>query len=54
MIEDPMSEMILRGEIPTGSKVIIEPNDKSADDVTEDESIVDIRVTQPKEVVPAE
>jgi ATP-dependent Clp protease ATP-binding subunit ClpC len=54
MIEDPMSEMILRGEIPTGSKVIIEPNDKSADDVAEDESIVDIRVTQPKEVVPAE
>ena len=24
MIEDPMSEMILKGEIPNGSKVIIE------------------------------
>ena len=54
MIEDPMSEMILKGEIPNGSKVVIEPNDKSADDVTEDESIVDIRVTQPKEVVKVE
>jgi ATP-dependent Clp protease ATP-binding subunit ClpC len=54
MIEDPMSELILRGEIPTGSKIIIEPNDISHDDVGEDESIVDIRVTQPKEVVKAE
>jgi len=54
MIEDPMSEMILRGDIPTGSKVIIEPNDKTSDDVNEDESIVDILVTQPKEVVKAE
>ncbi len=54
MIEDPMSEMILRGEIPTGSKIVIEPNDIDYDDVAEDESIVDIRVTQPKEVVPAE
>jgi ATP-dependent Clp protease ATP-binding subunit ClpC len=54
MIEDPMSEMILRGDIPTGSKIVIEPNDKSADDVNEDESIVDILVTQPKEVVKAE
>jgi ATP-dependent Clp protease ATP-binding subunit ClpC len=54
MIEDPMSEMILRGEIPTGSKVIIEPNDITYDDVAEDESIVSIRVTQPKEVVKAE
>jgi ATP-dependent Clp protease ATP-binding subunit ClpC len=54
MIEDPMSEMILKGEIPNGSKVIIEANDKSAEDVTEEESIVDIRVTQPKEVVKAE
>ena len=54
MIEDPMSEMILRGDIPTGSKIVIEPNDKSADDVNEDESIVDILVSQPKEVVKAE
>jgi ATP-dependent Clp protease ATP-binding subunit ClpC len=54
MIEDPMSEMILRGEVPTGSKVVIEPNDIDYEDVAEDESIVDIRVTQPKEVVPAE
>jgi len=54
MVEDPMSEMILRGDIPTGSKVVIEPNDKSADDVNEDESIVDILVSQPKEVVKAE
>jgi ATP-dependent Clp protease ATP-binding subunit ClpC len=54
MIEDPMSEMILRGEIPNGSKVIIEPNDISNEDVGEDESIVDIKVTQPKEVVKAE
>ena len=54
MIEDPMSEMILKGEIPNGSKIIIEPNDISYEDVAEDESIVDIRVTQPKEVVPAE
>lgn len=36
-------------EIPTGSKVIIEPNDISNDDVLEDETIVNIRVTQPKE-----
>jgi ATP-dependent Clp protease ATP-binding subunit ClpC len=54
MIEDPMSEMILRGEVPTGSKVIIEANETSAEDVGEDESIVDIKVTQPKEVVKAE
>ncbi|HZY65342.1 MAG: ATP-dependent Clp protease ATP-binding subunit [Actinomycetota bacterium] len=54
MIEDPMSEMILRGEIPTGSKVTIEANDTSAEDVSEDESIVDILVSQPKEVVKAE
>ena len=54
MIEDPMSELILRGEIPTGSKIIIEPNDISNEDVAEDESIVDIKVTQPKEVVKAE
>src|SRR5919107_1548561 len=54
MIEDPMSEMILKGEIPTGSKVIIEPNDIDYDDVAEDESIVSIKITQPKEVVPAE
>jgi len=43
--------MILRGDIPNGSKVVIEPNDITNDDVTEDESIVDIKVTQPKEVV---
>jgi ATP-dependent Clp protease ATP-binding subunit ClpC len=54
MIEDPMSEMILKGEIPNGSKVIIEANDKAPEDVSEEESIVDIRVTQPKEVVKAE
>jgi ATP-dependent Clp protease ATP-binding subunit ClpA len=54
MIEDPMSEMILRGEIPNGSKVIIEPNDKTSDDVGEDDSIVDIVVTQPQEIVKAE
>ena len=54
MIEDPMSEMILRGDIPEGSKVTIEANDISAEDVAEDESIVDILVSQPKEVVKAE
>jgi ATP-dependent Clp protease ATP-binding subunit ClpC len=54
MIEDPMSEMILKGEVPNGSKVIIEPNDIDYEDVAEDESIVDIKVTQPKEVVKAE
>jgi ATP-dependent Clp protease ATP-binding subunit ClpC len=54
MIEDPMSEMILKGEIPEGSKVVIEPNDVSYEDVAEDESIVNIKVVQPKEVVPAE
>ncbi|MGB3682119.1 MAG: ATP-dependent Clp protease ATP-binding subunit [Rubrobacteraceae bacterium] len=54
MIEDPMSEMILKGEIPNGSKVTVEANDISNDDVGEDESIVDINVSQPKEVVKAE
>ncbi|MDQ4106464.1 MAG: hypothetical protein M3157_04730, partial [Actinomycetota bacterium] len=54
MIEDPMSEMILRGEIPNGSKVTIEANETPAEEVGEDESIVDIKVTQPKEVVKAE
>jgi len=54
MLEDPMSEMILKGDIPNGSKVVIEPNDVSYDDVAEDESIVDIKVVQPKEVVRAE
>jgi ATP-dependent Clp protease ATP-binding subunit ClpC len=54
MIEDPMSEMILRGEIPNGAKVVIEPNETTYDDVLEDESIVSIKVSQPKEVVPAE
>jgi ATP-dependent Clp protease ATP-binding subunit ClpC len=54
MIEDPMSEMILKGEIPNGSKVIIEANDKAPEDISEDESIVDIKVTQPKEVVKVE
>ncbi|MDQ3832498.1 MAG: hypothetical protein M3315_02475, partial [Actinomycetota bacterium] len=49
MIEDPMSEMILRGEIPNGSKVVIEPNDVSYEDVSEDESIVNIKIVQPKE-----
>src|SRR5215203_1447608 len=54
MIEDPMSEMILRGEVPNGSKVIIEPNDKSSEEINEEESIVDIKVTQPKEIVKVE
>ena len=54
MIEDPMSEMILKGEIPNGSKVTIEPNEISNEDVAEDESIVDIKVSQPKEVVKVE
>src|SRR5919202_1138059 len=54
MIEDPMSEMILKGEIPNGAKVIIEANDKAAEDLSEEESIVDIKVTQPKEVVKVE
>jgi len=54
MVEDPMSEMILAGEIPTGSKVTIEANDISMDDVAEDETIIDIKVSQPKEIVKAE
>jgi ATP-dependent Clp protease ATP-binding subunit ClpC len=54
MIEDPMSEMILKGEIPNGAKVIIEPNDTPYEEVAEGETIVNIRVTQPKEVVKAE
>ena len=54
MVEDPMSEMILKGEIPNGSKVTIEPNDKTGDDIGEDETIVDIKVSQPKEIVKAE
>lgn len=54
MIEDPMSEKILRGEIPTGSKVIVEPNDIPFEDADEKGSIVDIRITQPMEIVPAE
>ncbi|MBX6762479.1 MAG: ATP-dependent Clp protease ATP-binding subunit [Rubrobacteraceae bacterium] len=54
MVEDPMSEMILRGEVPNGSKVIVEANDISADDATDDQSIVDFKVIQPKEVVKAE
>jgi ATP-dependent Clp protease ATP-binding subunit ClpC len=53
MIEDPMSEMILRGDIPTGSKVTIEANETSTEDVAEDESIIDILVSQPTEVVKA-
>ncbi len=52
--EDLISEMDLRGELPTSSKVVIEPNYIDYEDVAEDESIVDIRVTQPKEVVLAE
>jgi ATP-dependent Clp protease ATP-binding subunit ClpC len=46
--------MILKGEIPNGSKVIIEHNDTSYEEVAEGETIVNIRVTQPKEVVKAE
>jgi ATP-dependent Clp protease ATP-binding subunit ClpC len=54
MIEDPMSEMILKGEIPNGAKVIIESNDTSYEDIAEGETIVNIKVTQPKEVVKVE
>lgn len=54
MIEDPMSEMILKGEVPSGSKVTIVPNDIAHDDVAEDESIVDIVVSEPQEIVKAE
>ncbi|MGH3088345.1 MAG: ATP-dependent Clp protease ATP-binding subunit, partial [Rubrobacteraceae bacterium] len=54
MVEDPMSEMILAGEIPNGSKVTIEPNDTTMEDVAEDETIIDIKVSQPKEIVKAE
>ena len=54
MIEDPMSEMILKGEIPNGAKVIIEPNDTSYEEIDEEETIVNIKVTQPKEVVKVE
>ncbi len=54
MVEDPMSEMILRGEVPNGSKIVIEANDISTDDATDDQSIVDFKVIQPKEVVKAE
>jgi ATP-dependent Clp protease ATP-binding subunit ClpC len=54
MVEDPMSEMILAGEIPTGSKVTIEANDTTMEDVAEDETIIDIKVSQPKEIVKAE
>jgi ATP-dependent Clp protease ATP-binding subunit ClpC len=54
MIEDPMSEMILKGEIPNGAKVIIEPNDTSYEEIAEGETIVNIKVTQPKEVVKVE
>jgi ATP-dependent Clp protease ATP-binding subunit ClpC len=54
MIEDPMSEMILKGEIPNGSKVTIEPNDTSYEEVAEGETIVNIKVTEPKEVVKVE
>ena len=54
MIEDPMSEMILRGDIPEGSKVTIEANETSNEDVAEDESIVDILVSQPTEVAKVE
>jgi len=54
MIEDPMSEMILKGEIPNGSMMTFEPNDTPYEEVAEGETIVNIRVTQPKEVVKAE
>src|SRR5918995_1531288 len=54
MIEDPMSEMILKGEIPNGAKVIIEPNDTSYEEIAEGETIVNIKITQPKEVVKVE
>jgi ATP-dependent Clp protease ATP-binding subunit ClpC len=54
MIEDPMSEMILKGEVPAGAKVVVESNETPFEEVAEDESIVDIKVVQPQEVVPAE
>ena len=50
----PMSEKILRGEIPNGSKVTIEANEKTSEEINEEESIVDIKVSQPKEIVKAE
>ncbi|TCJ16233.1 ATP-dependent Clp protease ATP-binding subunit [Rubrobacter taiwanensis] len=54
MVEDPMSEMILRGDIPNGSKVTIEANDVPFEEADTRGSIVDIKVTQPKEIVKAE
>jgi ATP-dependent Clp protease ATP-binding subunit ClpC len=54
MVEDPMSEMFLKSEIPHGSKVTIEANDIPVEDAEERGSIVDIKVSQPKEVVPTE
>jgi ATP-dependent Clp protease ATP-binding subunit ClpC len=54
-VEDPMSEMFLKGEVPGGSKVTVEVNDIDADEAEENgTSIVDINVSQSKEVVPAE
>jgi ATP-dependent Clp protease ATP-binding subunit ClpC len=32
----------------------VEANDKSSEEINEEESIVDIKVTQPKEIVKAE
>jgi ATP-dependent Clp protease ATP-binding subunit ClpC len=54
-VEDPMSEMFLKGEVPAGAKVTVETNDVDVDEAEENgSSIVDIKVTQSKEVVPAE
>jgi ATP-dependent Clp protease ATP-binding subunit ClpC len=32
----------------------VEANDKSSEEINEEESIVDIKVTQPKEIIKAE
>jgi len=54
-VEDPMSEMFLKGEVPAGAKVTVETNDLDPDEAEESgSSIVDIKVSQSKEVVPAE
>jgi ATP-dependent Clp protease ATP-binding subunit ClpC len=42
-----MSEMILKGEIPNGAKVIIEPNDTSYEEIAEGETIVKVEIRIP-------